>query len=518
MSKERPTGKREGGSERKRIVRVKSSDSSSFADSPRGREGKSKAPYGTRPDSSTRDSGKPKKPYGTRPDAGGSDKSKRPYGTRPGGRPTDTDRPKRNFKGEDTRSTGRDERPKRAFDKRDGEREERPKRTFDKRDDARPDREERPKRTFDKREDARPGREERPKRTFDKRDDARPGREERPKRSFDKRDDSRPGRDERPKRSFDKGATRDDKPRSPKGGRPDEFFAKADKRKPLERVPEEKGNKRFADREERPRRTPERAERPERTETTRAVQPETPFDQRKEEVMPLNKFVAHCGITSRREAAGLIKDGKVKVNGEIMLEPGYKVQLTDKVEYGDKIITSQKNLVYILLNKPKNYLTTTEDPQDRKTVMELVADAGEERVYPVGRLDRNTSGLLLLTNDGELAQKLSHPKYNIKKVYQVTLNKILSKPHFDKIVEGITLEDGEVVVDAIAYLEDKNEVGLEIHSGRNRIVRRIFEHLGYEVEKLDRVMYAGLTKKNIPRGKWRFLNAQEVINLKYYKQ
>ncbi len=234
--------------------------------------------------------------------------------------------------------------------------------------------------------------------------------------------------------------------------------------------------------------------------------------------MPLNKYVAHCGICSRREGAELVKQGKVKVNGDVMLQPGYKVQSGDKVEYEGKIITSQKNLVYILLNKPKNYLTTTDDPKERRTVMELVADAGDERVYPVGRLDRNTTGLLLLTNDGELAQKLSHPKYNIKKLYQVTLDKSLSKMHFDKIMEGLTLEDGPVQVDAMAYLEKKNEIGIEIHSGRNRIVRRIFEHLGYTVEKLDRVMYAGLTKKNIPRGKWRLLTEQEVINLKYFKQ
>lgn len=240
--------------------------------------------------------------------------------------------------------------------------------------------------------------------------------------------------------------------------------------------------------------------------------------ERKEEAMPLNKYVAHCGICSRREAAELVKEGKIKVNGEVMLQPGYKVQPGDKVEHEGKIITSQKNLVYILLNKPKNYLTTTDDPKERRTVMDLVVDACDERVYPVGRLDRNTTGLLLLTNDGELAQKLSHPKYNIRKLYQVTLDKNLSKMHFEKIIEGLTLDDGPVQVDALAYLEKKNEIGIEIHSGRNRIVRRIFEHLGYTVDKLDRVMYAGLTKKNIPRGKWRFLTEQEVINLKYFKQ
>lgn len=240
--------------------------------------------------------------------------------------------------------------------------------------------------------------------------------------------------------------------------------------------------------------------------------------QRKEEAMPLNKYVAHCGICSRREAVEIVKEGKIKVNGDLVLQPGYKVQPGDKVEYDGKIITSQKNLVYILLNKPKNYITTTDDPAERRTVMDLVADACEERVYPVGRLDRNTTGLLLLTNDGELAQKLSHPKYSIKKLYQVTLDKPLSKLHFEQIMEGMVLEDGPVQVDAMAYLEKKNEIGIEIHSGRNRIVRRIFEHLGYTVDKLDRVMYAGLTKKNIPRAKWRFLNEQEVINLKYFKQ
>lgn len=255
-----------------------------------------------------------------------------------------------------------------------------------------------------------------------------------------------------------------------------------------------------------------------RSKTGTAPEKQAIVNTRKEEAMPLNKYVAHCGICSRREGAELVKQGKIKVNGEVMTQPGYKIQPGDKVEYEGKIITSQKNLVYILLNKPKNYLTTTEDPRERRTVMELVADACDERVYPVGRLDRNTTGLLLLTNDGELAQKLSHPKYNIRKLYQVTLDKSLSKMHFDKIMEGLTLEDGPVQVDAMAYLEKKNEIGVEIHSGRNRIVRRIFEHLGYTVEKLDRVIYAGLTKKNIPRGKWRFLTEQEVINLKYFKQ
>ena len=237
----------------------------------------------------------------------------------------------------------------------------------------------------------------------------------------------------------------------------------------------------------------------------------------KPEEMPLNKFIAHSGVCSRREAAELVKEGKVKVNGKVELNPGYKVLPNDKIVYNDKVLTSQKNLVYVLLNKPKNHITTTDDPRGRKTVMDLIKGVKAPRVYPVGRLDRNTTGLLLLTNDGELAQKLSHPKYNIKKVYQVTLDKPLTEKHFDEIISGLTLEDGKIKVDALAYLEKKNEIGIEIHSGRNRIVRRIFEHLGYTVDKLDRVMYAGLTKKNIPRGKWRNLTPKEVITLKHFK-
>jgi 23S rRNA pseudouridine2605 synthase len=233
--------------------------------------------------------------------------------------------------------------------------------------------------------------------------------------------------------------------------------------------------------------------------------------------MPLNKYIAHSGECSRRDAADLVKQGKVKVNGELITDPGYRVQETDKVTLLGKKLTPQKTMAYVLLNKPKGFITTTEDPQERKTVMDLVANADVDRLYPVGRLDRNTTGLLLLTNDGDLAQKLSHPGYQIKKVYQVTLDKALTKADFQKIVDGLTLEDGKVEVDELAYLEAKNELGIQIHSGRNRIVRRIFESLGYEVEKLDRVTYAGLTKKNLPRSKWRFLTDEEIILLKHFK-
>lgn len=234
--------------------------------------------------------------------------------------------------------------------------------------------------------------------------------------------------------------------------------------------------------------------------------------------MPLNKFIAHAGICGRREAAELVKKGMVKVNGEVVNEPGHKVASTDDVRVNNKKVFLAKNLVYILLNKPKDYITTTDDPQNRKTVLDIIGKATTERVYPVGRLDRNTSGVLLLTNDGELAQKLTHPSNEIKKVYHVTLNKPLEKIDFDKILKGIVLDDGPASVDVLAYadMKDKTQVGVEIHSGRNRIVRRIFEALGYDVKGLDRVIFAGLTKKNIERGKFRFLSEKEVRDLKHF--
>jgi len=234
-------------------------------------------------------------------------------------------------------------------------------------------------------------------------------------------------------------------------------------------------------------------------------------------IMPLNKFMAHCGVCSRRDAVEYITAGKVKVNGVIVKEPGYKVAETDEVIYNTKKLFVTKNLVYILLNKPKDYITTTDDPQGRKTVLQLIKQATTERVYPIGRLDRNTSGVLLLTNDGDLTQKLSHPSYEIKKIYEVRLDKPLTKTDFDKIVKGLKLEDGEILIDSLAYADskDKSIIGIELHSGRNRIVRRIFEHLGYDVKGLDRVMYANLTKKNVERSKWRYLSEKEIRLLKY---
>ena len=247
-------------------------------------------------------------------------------------------------------------------------------------------------------------------------------------------------------------------------------------------------------------------------------QPIIPNKQSATEQMPLNKFIAHCGVCARRDAAEMVKLGKVKVNGKLITEPGFKVSQKDEVVVNGKKVVVSKNLIYILLNKPKDFITTTDDPHGRKTVLDLISRATNERVYPVGRLDRNTSGVLLFTNDGELAQKLTHPSNEIKKVYAVTLDKPLDKKHFDEILKGIVLEDGPASVDVLAYadVKDKTQLGVEIHSGKNRIVRRIFEHFGYDVRNLDRVMFAGLTKKNIERGKWRFLNEKEVRELKYF--
>jgi len=235
-----------------------------------------------------------------------------------------------------------------------------------------------------------------------------------------------------------------------------------------------------------------------------------------EELIRLNKYVANSGICGRREADELISKGLVVVNGEVIKEMGHKVKKTDHVVFQGKKINPEKP-VYVLLNKPKDFITTTEDPMERKTVMKLVENACEERIFPVGRLDRNTTGLLLFTNDGELAAKLSHPSNEIKKIYQVTLDKALTAKDEEVVLEGLTLEDGDVKVDDLQVLsKDRNILGLEIHVGRNRIVRRIFAHLGYEVEALDRVMYAGLDKKDLKRGHYRFLSEQEVIRLKYY--
>ncbi len=377
----------------------------------------------------------------------------RKFGEKPRGerRYNDENRPRRKFNDDE-------ERPRR----RKFEDDERPRRKFN--DD------ERPRRRFNDNED-RPRR-----RKFE--DD------ERPRRKYN--DDERPRRrkfedDERPRRKFND----DEKPR--------------------------RGNRRYEKREEMQEDAPKRGRKG-------YVREKDPLYDRPAATgdIRLNKYLADCGVCSRREADDLIKAGCVTVNGELVTTMGYKVKTGDKVVYGGQTLNREK-LRYILLNKPKGYITTADDPEGRDTVMELVKDACPERIFPVGRLDKNTTGLLLLTNDGDLAKKLTHPSSEVTKLYHVILNKPLTKNDMLRIADGIELDDGIIAADTIAYDEDddsKKSIGIELHSGRNRIVRRIFEHLGYEVTRLDRVMFAGLDKYKLPRGEWRFLTDREVAMLK----
>ena len=370
-------------------------------------------------------------------------------------------------RGERRKFNDRDEeRPRRRFNDRD---EERPRRKFNDREDERPRRkfqdrdEERPRRKFNDREDERPRRrfndrdEERPRRRFNDRD------EERPRRRFNDRDEERPRR-----RSSDR--REDRKEEAPRRGRKG-YVREKD---PLYDRPAASGEIR------------------------------------------LNKYLADSGVCSRREADELIKAGCVTVNGEVVTTMGYKVKPTDKVVYGGQTLNREK-LRYILLNKPKGYITTADDPEGRTTVMELVRDACTERIFPVGRLDKNTTGLLLLTNDGELAKRLTHPSSEVTKLYHVVLDKPLTRNDMLRIADGVELDDRLITPDEIAYDADddsKKSVGIKLHSGRNRIVRRIFEHFGYDILKLDRVMFAGLDKYRLPRGEWRFLTDAEVAALK----
>jgi 23S rRNA pseudouridine2605 synthase len=348
------------------------------------------------------------------------------------------------------------------------------------------------------------------------------------------------GRTENPTRTPYKGDNRWDRNAAPKVKGSEESTTPLDEN-PTARIERryEERTERFADREERPEgsRNPRYSDREtfksrSRFDAGPAFEPQYKLDRYKErapskiqkkiaqterrsDVIRLNRYIANAGICSRRDADKLIEAGEIKVNNKVVTEMGYQVNPTDIVKYGNRKLNREKP-VYLLLNKPKDFLTTTEDPNDRKTVMELVKNATESRIYPVGRLDRNTTGLLLITNDGELADKLTHPSNEIEKIYQAELDKPLTDEDFEKIKEGLTLEDGEIKVDDLAKVTpDGYVIGVKIHSGKNRIVRRIFEHLGYEVTKLDRTTFAGLTKKDLPRGSWRFLTERELVKLKY---
>ena len=258
---------------------------------------------------------------------------------------------------------------------------------------------------------------------------------------------------------------------------------------------------------------PYRPERPKKND--RRDRPKRSESSAQNDTVRLNKFIANSGICSRREADDYIKTGLVTVNGEIVTELGTKVKPDDDIRFNGERLKGEKK-VYLLMNKPKDYVTTMSDPHAKKCVIDLIStDKCKERVVPVGRLDKSTTGVLLFTNDGDLAARLTHPSYKVKKIYHVFLDKNLKKTDFDAIINGITLEDGEIHADALSYVDDDmSQVGIEIHSGRNRIVRRMFEHLGYRVDKLDRVYFAGLTKKNLRRGAWRFLTEQEITILK----
>jgi len=384
----------------------------------------------------------------------------------------------------------------RSFDKKDSfNKFDRSERSFDKKDNfKRSDRND-SSRSFDRSE-----------RSFDKRDSfKRTDRNDssrsfdRSERSFDKRDSfKRSDRNDSPRsfdrseRSFDK---RDSFKRSDRNdsSRPSNRKFDGDKSRNFD------DNKNFGDKQyiKRPKKKAEDAE--------------------DDGLVRLNRYIANAGICSRRKADELITAGVIWVNGEPVTELGTKVDpATDEIRYNNERLKREKN-VYVLLNKPKDYITTTDDPQERHTVMELVSKATKERIYPVGRLDRNTTGLLLMTNDGSLAEKLSHPRNSISKIYNVELNKSLTQGDFNKISFGIEFEDGVIKPDDLSYVQggSKREVGIQIHSGKNRIVRRIFESLGYEVVKLDRVVYANLTKKDLPRGRWRYLEEREIVQLKH---
>lgn len=386
-------------------------------------------------------------------------------------RPEYEQRPRRNEDGErPSRGFNRPERGERNFNRDErnndrgfgrGERAERPTRNFN--------RPERTERNFN--------REERGERNFNREERSndrgfgRGERTERPTRSFNR--EERGERTERPTRSFNRDERSNDRG----------FKA---------------GAKRTA--------VPKRDEKP-------RSYPKFNPNQSAGEIR-LNRFISQSGVCSRREADDFILAGVVTVNGQVVTELGTKILPTDEVRFHDEKLQGEKN-VYLVLNKPKGYVTSLDDPHAEKTVMDLVKNACTERVYPVGRLDKNSLGLLLITNDGDITRQLTHPSYRKKKIYQVTLDKPLTRADMDSLTEGITLEDGDIFADEVAYAsEDKRTVGVEIHSGRNRIVRRMFEHLGYTVQKLDRVYYAGLTKKNLKRGEWRFLTRDEVMRLK----
>jgi 23S rRNA pseudouridine2605 synthase len=468
------------------------------------------------------------------------DRERKPYN--PERKPYAGDRPSRPYQGGDSNSESRPRRefdgPKREFS---GDRERKP---YNKpySSDRTPNsgernRESRPYQGGDSNSESRPRREfDGPKREFSG-DRARkpfnperkPYAGDRPNRAFqvgDSNSENQPPRDfDGPKREFS--GDRERKPFQADGSeteRPKRVFDREksdDSSKDFREAPTSKFSKRdtFKSRnryEESPAHTPQYKLDRFKEKAPAKIQRRIREAESKSDMVRLNRYIANAGICSRRDADKLIEAGEIKVNNKVITEMGYQVAPTDIVKYGNRKLNREKP-VYVLLNKPKDFLTTTEDPNDRKTVMELVKNAGDARIYPVGRLDRNTTGLILLSNDGELADRLTHPSHEIEKIYQAELDKPLTDDDFEKIKAGLTLEDGEIKVDDLAKVTpDGYVIGVKIHSGKNRIVRRIFEHLGYEVTKLDRTTFAGLTKKDLPRGHWRYLTERELVKLKYF--
>ena len=411
-----------------------------------------KKPYSGRSADSGDD--RPKRSFGGERSEGKSFNSDRkPYSGRSSG--GDSDRPKRSFGGERSEGRSSDGDRKPYGDRSTGSSDDRPKRSFG---GDRPE-----KKRFET--------------SYEKKPERAGGSTDKPKRA---------GFESRGGKKFDNGS------------KPGAFKRDGDKpfRKPR---PEGEGNE------------------GEYSAPVRTMRSKKATEPKESGLIRLNRYIANAGICSRRKADELIEAGVVSVNGEVISELGYKVDpFKDEIRYNGEMLKREK-MVYVLLNKPKDYITTTEDPQERRTVMHLVEKASRERIYPIGRLDRNTTGLLLMTNDGDLADKLSHPRSNISKLYHVELSKSVSQGDLNKIGFGVELEDGLIKPDSVSYVAggSKREIGIQIHSGKNRIVRRIFESLGYEVVKLDRVVYANLTKKDLPRGRWRFLDEKEIIQLKH---
>ena len=412
-----------------------------------------------------------------------SDKPKRSFSKEGGER--SFDKPKRATSNRDERPSYGDK-PKRNFSKEGGESSfEKPKRASSDRAE-RPSYGDKPKRSFSKEGGEKSF--DKPKRSSFERGE-RASYADKPKRSFDKE-----GIEEKPKRAF---ADRGERAK---------HYANKDEKSKAKRSSFERGERADYD-----------PSKPKNYKKDYSLKKDATVTNADKGLIRLNKYIANAGICSRREADDLIKSGCVTVNGKVISELGYTVKATDEVNYSGERLKTEKN-VYLLLNKPKDYITTAADERGRKTVMELIVGACKERIYPVGRLDRNTTGLLLFTNDGEMTKKLTHPKHEVEKLYHVELDKNLKQDDFEKIRDGVELEDGFIQPDELSYTgETKREVGIKIHSGRNRIVRRLFEHMGYDVLRLDRVMFAGLTKKNIPRAKWRFLTEKEVSFLKMLK-